>query len=187
MKHLHRWIPQEPPALATDGLGAYREALLETWGTVTEWCGQGRPPTRPQPGKTWKYLQIVKKREGGVVKSVTSKIVYGNLKEGKASIGEHTAYVERTHLTSCHMNGRVVRTTLSFSKERRLLEVSCAFEDALYNCTRPVRTLRVEREYPTPQARWQPRTPAMAVGLTDHVWTVKELLASMLVSQRANR
>jgi hypothetical protein len=24
--------------------------------------------------------------------------------------------------------------------------------------------------------RWQPRTPAMAAGLTDHVWTLREML-----------
>jgi transposase-like protein len=30
MKQLHTFLPQEPPALATDGLGAYREALLST-------------------------------------------------------------------------------------------------------------------------------------------------------------
>ena len=99
----------------------------------------------------------------------------------KAFLGENTAYVERTHLTSRQMNGRLVRKTLSFSKELRFLEASCALEDAIYNFTRPVRTLHVELENPTRQARWQPRTPAMAAGLTDHIWTVKELLTVVLL------
>jgi hypothetical protein len=68
------------------------------------------------------------------------------------------------------MNGRLVRKTLSFSKELRFLEASSALEDAIYNFTRPVKALRVEVANPRGQACWQQRTPAMAAGLTDHVW-----------------
>src|SRR6266566_5043969 len=89
---------------------------------------------------------------------------------------KHTAYVERTHLTSRQMNGRLVRKTLSFSKELRLLKAASALEDALYNFTRPLKTLRVALAAPSEHACWQQRTPAMAARLTDHIWTVKELL-----------
>src|SRR5437588_12483272 len=52
MQQVKRHAPEEPPpAMATDGKGAYREALLQVWGTVPEYGGQGRPPTLPQPGK----------------------------------------------------------------------------------------------------------------------------------------
>src|SRR6266566_1219897 len=88
---------------------------------------------------------------------------------------KHTAYVERTHLTSRQMNGRLVRKTLSFSKELRFLKAASALEDALYNFTRPLKTLRVEVETPSASMRWQQRTPAMAAGLTDHLWTPREL------------
>ena len=74
----------------------------------------------------------------------------------------------------------------SFSKELRLLRASIALEDALYNFTRPVKTLRVELSNPSKQARWQQRTPAMAAGLTDHVWTVRELLTAVLVPRPMN-
>ncbi len=56
-----------------------------------------------------------------------------------------------------------------------------ALEDALYNFTRPVKTLRLELANPSKQARWQQRTPAMAAGLTDHIWTTQELLHFVLV------
>lgn len=186
MKQIYRCTPQDPPAIATDGLGAYREAILATWGRVPEYCGRGKRPTLPQPGKNWKYLQIVKKRTGGTLIGISSKIIYGDAEEVKSITGEQTSYVERTHLTSRQMNGRIVRKTLSFSKERRFLEAASALEDALYNFTRPVRTLHVERAYPTKKARWRPRTPAMAAGLTDHVWTVRELLTVMLVPRCTN-
>jgi len=170
MGQIKRHAPlDQPPALATDGLGAYREAMLFEWGKVPEYHGRGRPPILPIPEEDWKYLQIVKTRSGSKLISVISKVIYGDPDEVKDLLGENTAYVERTHLTSRQMNGRLVRKTLSFSKELYLLEAASALEDALYNFTRPVRTLRVELEEPTKQARWRPRTPAMADGLTDHV------------------
>jgi hypothetical protein len=84
------------------------------------------------------------------------------------------------------MNGRLVRKTLSFSKELRFLKAATALEDALYNFTRPVKTLRVELANSTKPARWQQRSPAMAAGLTDHIWTVQELLTVVLVPLRTN-
>jgi hypothetical protein len=111
---LRKHAPDEgPPALATDGLGAYREAILEDLGKVPEYCGRGRRPTLPLPGKDWKYLQIVKVREGNKLIDVIPKVIYGDPDEVKALLGENTAYVERTHLTSRQMNGRLVRKTLS--------------------------------------------------------------------------
>jgi hypothetical protein len=92
-------------------------------------------------------------------------------------LGGHTAYVERTNLTSRQMNGRLVRKTVSSSKELEMLEASCAGEDLVYNLMRPVKTLRLEAN--DRQRRWLPRSPAMAAGLTDHIWTVKELLMSI--------
>jgi hypothetical protein len=36
------------------------------------------------------------------------------------------------------------------------------------------------------QQRWQPRSPAMAAGLTDHIWTVKELLMTVVIPEGIN-
>ena len=55
-----------------------------------------------------------------------------------------------------------------------MLEASSVCEDIVYNLVRPLKTLRLElNEYPR---RWLPRTPAMVAGLTDHIWTIEELL-----------
>lgn len=187
MKQVKMHAPDEgPPAMSSDGKGAYREAMLETWGEVPEYSGRGTPPKLLKPGKDWQFLQIIKKRKGGKLESVHIKVVYGDPEEVKTKLGCHTAYVERTNLTSRTMNGRLVRKTLSFSKELHFLEASNTLEDALYNFTRPVKTLRVELPNPRNQARWQQRSPAMAAGLTDHIWTVKELLTTVLVPLCAN-
>jgi len=185
MEQVKMHAPDEgPPALSSDGKGAYPEAMLATW--VPEYGGRGAPPKLPQPGKDWQCLQVIKKRKGGKLESIRIKIIYGNPKEVKAKLGCHTAYIERTNLTSRTMNGRLVRKTLSFSKELRFLKASSVLEDALYNFTRPVKTLRAELPNPSKQARWQQRSPAMAAGLTDHIWSVQELLTVMLVPLHTN-
>src|ERR1043165_6967432 len=111
---------EAPPALATDGKGAYREALVETWGEVPPYKGHGLPPTEKQPLAGWQYVLVVKHREGGRVVQVETKVVYGDEKTLEF-VGGQTSYVERTNLTSRQMNGRLVRKTLSFSKNLEML------------------------------------------------------------------
>jgi hypothetical protein len=187
MTQVKRHTPDgKPPAMATDGKGGYRQAMLQTWGQVPDYSGRGRPATLPKPGKDWQYLQVVKQRRGSRLVRVQIWVVYGDPDEVKATLGSHTAYVERTHLTSRQMNGRLVRKTLSFSKELCLLEAASCWEDALYNFTRPLKTLRLQVGPDPSHPRWLPRTPAMAAGLTDHIWTVKELLTTALVPLAIN-
>ena len=116
-----RGHPDHPPALATDGKGDYRTALLETWGEVPAYQGRGRPPTQKQPQPEWQYVQVIKERSGSRVVAVYISVVYGDPEEVLELMGGHTAYVERTNLTSRQMNGRLVRKTLSYSKQLEAL------------------------------------------------------------------
>ncbi len=166
--------PVEPPAISSDGNDSYPEAMLETWGKLPEYSGRGRPPIRKQPLPGWKCLQVIKHRSSGRLIGITYRVVYGDPKEVPDLMGLNTSFVERTNLTSRQMNGRMVRKTLSFSKKKEMLEASCAWEDWVYNLTRPVKSLRSEVNGKS--KRWQARSAAMAAGLTDHVWTIKELL-----------
>ena len=124
-----RGHPDTPPPMATDGKGGYREAMLATWGQVPEYGGVGRPPTVKRPQKEWQYLQVVKTHSGSRLIGVTIKVIYGDPETVPDLIGAHTAYVERTNLTSRQMNGRLVRKTLSYSKQLDALTASCAWED----------------------------------------------------------
>lgn len=165
-----------PPALASDGWDGHGEALVEVYGRVPPpKPGPGRPPTRKQPQPDWQYLQRVTQRDGWRVTGIQTRVIYGDPQVVPSVLGEHMAYVERTHLTSRHMNGRLVRKTLGFSKKLVMLHAACIWEDAVYNFVHPVKTLRLEVNLPV--RRWLPRTPAMAAGLTDHLWTIEELLA----------
>lgn len=169
----------QPPALTSDGWGGHREALIKVYGKVPPYQGRGRPPTkkRAQPG--WQYMQVVKQRENGRVVGTQTRVIYGNKLLTPSLLGEHTAYVERTNLTTRHMNGRLVRKTLGFSKKREMLEAACIWEDVVYNFARHVKTLRLEVNQDG--RRWRYRSPAMAAGITDHIWSVLELLTRVPV------
>ena len=56
MEQIKRHAPDEgPPAMSSDGKGAYPKAMLETWGKIPEYGGRGAPPTLPKPGKDWQF------------------------------------------------------------------------------------------------------------------------------------
>jgi hypothetical protein len=145
---------------------------------VPDYKGRGRPPTNKRPGAHWRYLQMVKQRENGRVIGIKAKTIYADEREVLDKLsGASTSYVERTNLTSRHMNGRLVRKTLGYSKELRMLRASSIWEDALYNLGRALKTLRIES--PDPGRRWVGCSPAMAAGLTEHIWQIEELLSTL--------
>ena len=57
-------------------------------------------------------------------------------------------------------------------------------EDAVYNLMRPVKTMRIEVN--DDLKKWELRTPAMAAGLTDHIWTMEELMMTVVVPEEGN-
>jgi len=173
-----RGHPDAPPPTVSDGWGGIDEAMVEVYGVVPEYQGVGRPPTRKQPQPGWQYLQVVKQRQNGRVVGTAWRVVFGDEEEVLELLGKSTAYIERTHLTMRLFNGRLTRKTLAFSKLLEMYRASATWEDLVYNLARPLKTLRLEVN--TPNRRWQPRSPAMAAKLTDRIWTVKELLTTVV-------
>jgi hypothetical protein len=174
-----RGHPEAPPPTISDGWGGIDDAMGEVYGRVPEYRGVGRPPTRKRPQPGWQYVQAVKQRENGRVVGVELRVIWGDPIPTLALLGQSTSYVERTHLTMRLFNGRLVRKTLAFSKDVGMYRASAAWEDLVYNFARPLKTLRLE-VFDDPRRRWKQRSPAMASGLTDHIWTVKELLKTVV-------
>jgi hypothetical protein len=174
-----RGHPDAPPPTISDGWGGIDDAMVEVYGRVPEYQGVGRPPTRKRPVPGWQYVQAVKQREKGRVVGVELRVVFGDPITTLEMLGPSTSYIERTHLTMRLFNGRLVRKTLAFSKDVGVYRASAAWEDLIYNLARPVKTLRLE-VFGDPKRRWKPRSPAMASGLSNHIWTVKELLKTVV-------
>ena len=174
-----RGHPDGPPPTISDGWGGIDDAMIEVYGVVPEYSGRGRPPTRKRACPGWQYLQMVKQRdERGRVQGIKLRVVFGKKSELIALLGKSTAYIERSNLTSRLFNGRQVRKTLAFSKKVEAYKAAAAWEDGYYNLVRSHKSLRLPVSDAAPQ-KWLRRTPAMAANLTDHIWTVKELLTTL--------
>lgn len=174
-----RGHPDSPPPTISDGWGGIDAAMIAVYGGVPEYGGRGRPPTCKKPGSDWMYLQMVKQRDAqGRFQGTKLRVIFGTKTQVVALLGTSTAYIERSHLTSRLFNGRQVRKTLAFSKDVAAYRASAIWEDSYYNLIRPHKGLRrpVQQEG---ARKWSPRTPAMAADLTDHIWTVKELLTTL--------
>ena len=83
-----------------------------------------------------------------------------------------TSYLERHNATDRHRNARKGRKTYRFPKDWEAHEAMTCFTMFSYNFCWPVRTLRQGDR----QSGYLQRTPAMAAGLTDHIWTLEEWL-----------
>ena len=181
------------PLFTSDKLPAYTKALIANYSTSEPpplKRGPGRPRTEPKRvlDPELCYAQVDKRREGGRLVEVRRRIIFGSAADIARIIAAdgcgtqiNTSYIERDNLTSRQSNGRLVRKTLSYSKKEHFLRMHLALEDASYNFVRPHRALRLKLPQRGPHGRtWQQRTPAMAAGLTDHVWTLEELLSYRL-------
>jgi len=85
----------------------------------------------------------------------------------------NTVFIERHNGSDRNRNERKTRKTYCFSKDWQVHEAVTYFTMFSYNFCWPVRTLRIKDD----QGIWQKRSPAMAAGLTDHVWSIPEWLA----------
>jgi IS1 family transposase len=183
------------PFFTSDELPHYATALLEAYGIAYTPSRQGTRGRHPLPRKAPPpdlcYAVVVKERENGRVVKVTTRIVYGSeqqvsaaLKASPVSTTINTYGVERNNLTIRQQSRRMGRKVNAFSKERDYLEYQLTLAFAYYHFVQPHRGLRQPLPKPIPTKgprasykKWKPMTPAMAAGLTDHVWSMDELLS----------
>jgi IS1 family transposase len=167
--------------ITTDGFPAYESAILDAYGVMitpprTGKRGRPRGPYKvAPPGLT--YAVVEKTRERGRVVAVATRVVFGTMAAVAAALGRsrasraiNVAFVERQNGTDRHRNARKARKTYRFSKDWRFHEAVTYLTLYAYNFCWPVRTLAIRDD----RGQRQPRSPAMAAGLADHVWTMAE-------------
>lgn len=170
------------PLFVSDGLDSYGVALLDRYHVSvsyppTQKRGRPRSPEK-RPDPDLRYAQVVKKREKGRLVSVSKRIVYGD-DSSIASEDITTSLVERLNLTLRRENSTLQRKTLSFAKDEDELTAHLALQVAYYHFVRPHLSLRekiTDVSEKEPSRRWRKRTPAMSAKITDHVWSLRELL-----------
>jgi len=188
------WGGGEDALFVSDGDLSIPPAMLAVFGQQVEEPVHRGPKwkyPRMQPADHVIFVRAIKQRDAnGRLLGILEEVTWGDPDEVWQRLdpdeeGRHisTFCVERDNLTSRLHNSRLVRKTLRFSKERTMLEAAVALEDAYYNfclphdsLKRPIDPIRPTKGNGSPK-KWRPRTPMMAEGLADHVWTLEELLS----------
>jgi site-specific DNA recombinase len=167
--------------MTSDDYPAYKEAILQVYGTEVSTTPTGRPSRRmelekvPPPGLT--YATVEKRRRWGRVVGILVHLIFGTvaalakaLRRSQVSGQVNVSFLERHNATDRHKNARKVRKAYTFSKDWRVHESMTYFTMYSYNLCWSVRTL----VYRDGDGRVRSRSPAMAAGLADHVWTMRE-------------
>ena len=170
--------------MTSDDYPAYETAILHAYSETVTPPRTGRPgrPKAPYqaapPGLN--YGVVTKRREEGRVVEIGTRVVFGPVAAvllalglSKVSRAINTAFVEREDGTDRHRNARKARKTYRFSKDWRYHEAVTYLSLYSDNFCWPVRTLALEDD----EGRRVKRSPAMAAGLTDHVWSMSEWLS----------
>lgn len=167
--------------LTSDEYAPYKAAIFEAYAVAQEQPRTGRPGRPKGPQKVLpqgvKYATVHKERQNGRVVKVTTRVVFGTLAAVLAALAlslvskvVNTVFVERHNGSDRNRNRRKVRKTCCFSKDWHVHEAMTYFTMYSYNFCWPVRTLCVQ----VTRKQYHQRTPAMAAGLTDHIWSIKE-------------
>ena len=176
------------PAFFSDGFTCYLAALIAAFHVVTTFARTGKRgrPRKPrwEPHPDLVYGQLVKQKHQGKLLTLSTRVVLGAARLTQMGLTISTALVERVNLTLRQALAPLARKTSSFCKDRERLRQRVVFFHAFYNGARPHMSLRQplllhERtRHGAIRLRWRECTPAMAAGLTDHVWTFRELLTA---------
>jgi IS1 family transposase/transposase-like protein len=179
------------PLFLTDGFKEYTTALLTHFG---HWVQPPRqrnagPPPKPRwmPLPHLLYAQVVKSSCRRRVNRVRHRVVFGTVAAVNRVLEPlgwqiNTAFIERANLAMRQHVAAIGRRVMTVCKGEVGLRQQLALYQTYHNWCLPHTSLRLPLPQPVPThgsgsaKRWQPRTPAMAAGLTHHVWTLREVL-----------
>jgi len=183
--------PDCAPLFLTDGFREYATALLTHYG---QWVQPPRrqahgPASKPRwmPGPQLLYAQVVKTVWRWRLVRVSQRVVFGTVEAVQQVLAAcgwqiNTSFVERLNLTIRQHVAAVGRRVSTLCKSEDGLGQQLSLSHCYYNFCLPHASLRQPLPQPVPTngtgsaKMWRPCTPAMAAGLTDRVWTLREVL-----------
>jgi hypothetical protein len=177
--------------MTSDDSPASETAILQSHGQEVTTTATGRPSRRrvpaqvPPPGRN--SATVAKRREKRRVVEIVTRVVFGTIAAVLAAWARsqvrrsiNTSFLERQNGTDRHRKARKVRKAYPFSKDWRVHEAMTYFTIHSDNFCWPVRTLN-ER---TDEGPVRKRSPAMAAGRADHVWTIREWITMPCIQRR---
>lgn len=169
-----------PLLFCCDGFGAYVRAVQRVFREAVPTGTAGRPRLRPWDGIL--IAQVVKQYARQRVVGVLRRVVQGPatqveavLRQTQATITINTAYMERLNATFRSRLHSLVRRGRALARQTASLQQGLYLIGSVYNFCTAHKALRLPGIIGG--HKWIPRTPAIAAGITDHRWTVQELLS----------
>lgn len=168
-----------PMLICVDGLRSYVKAIQLVFRTPLPNGKRGRPRLISWPDIH--IGQVIKRYEGKHVVDVTRRMAQGSLEvaldlictsQGGSKL--NTAFIERINATFRSRLASLARRSRALLRNPETLEPLMYLLGTIYNFCTFHKSLRLPGLIGG--HKWIPRTPAIAAGLTDHIWTVKELL-----------
>ena len=179
------------PLFVTDGFKEYKTAILSHFGQwiQPERCQDKGPMPKPRwiPRPKLLYAQVVKSYRRRRLVGVTHRVVFGTQLAVTGVLATcgwtiSTAFIERLNLDIRQRVAAVGRRVNTLCRgEASVLDQMVLFQ-TYHNFVLPHASLRQPLRVPEPTngngsaKQWRPCTPAMAAGLTDQVWSLKEVL-----------
>lgn len=171
-----------PLLLAVDGLPSYVQAFQQAFRSPVPRFGQvGRPQLFVWPDIA--IVQVVKQRtaegfhiERRIVQGCPHQIERLRQVSQKVAGVINTAYIERLNATFRLRLSWLTRRTRTLAQQPDTLTAGMYIVGCFYNLCDVHHSLRIKLWVGRYHYRWVQRTPAMAAALTDHPWTVDELL-----------
>lgn len=174
---IHRLAAGKIPLFLTDGEASFESALVGHFGQWGEVSEEGQTYRRWLPLPELEYVQVVKQRVKRRLIQVKQRLVSGDLGQITAKLAAHgwginTAFIERFNLTLRQHVSALGRRVLAYAQTETGLSHQLALVHLYYNFCLPHTALRQLGK----ERRHMERTPAMALGLTERVWRLEELL-----------
>jgi transposase-like protein len=167
--------------VCVDGLASYVTAFTRVFRNPERTGQRGRPRLVAIPGLL--LGPVIKHHAGRRLVSVTRRVVLGTAQAIAAVLaatgtgtGINTAYIERLNATFRAAVCPLVRRGRALVRNAGVLTGWMYLVGCAYNFCWEHDSLR-SAAVPGDRLKWQVRTPAMAAGLTDHCWTMRELLS----------
>ena len=167
--------------VCVDGLASYVTAFKKVFRDPVRTGKRGRPRLTAIPGSL--LGQVIKHHSGRRLVSVTRRVVLGTAQAIAAVLaatgtgtGINTAYIERLNATFRATLSPLVRRGRALVRGAEALAGWMYLVGCAYNFCWDHDSLRMPAA-PEERLKWRTRTPAMAAGLTDHPWTMRELLS----------
>ncbi|HHH42394.1 MAG TPA: IS1 family transposase [Chloroflexi bacterium] len=171
-----------PLLFCVDGFSAYVEAIRAVFREPIRTGRPGRPRLRPWDGIC--IAQVVKRYARKRVVGVIRRILQGSSQQVQALLERtqgggqiNVAYIERLNATFRSRIAALVRRGRALVRQVDTLHQAMYLMGTVYNFCTYHKSLRVPIYLPGNRRRWVQRTPAIAAGITDHRWTVEELLS----------